>query len=133
MDQHKEGESSDAGKQINDFNSFCVKSIASEIDTLKMGLRLIDDAIKNRGLAGSMSVWSVINVLTDRTEVEALTMTIQPKSKFHNNSDMVATFVKHLIHWRNERIIRNQDSLARAYNTLIARYEENRKLLASGV
>jgi hypothetical protein len=65
-----------------------------------------------------MSVRSVINILTDQNEVDALIETVRPESKFHLNPKGVRDLVACLIYWRARGFIANADQMVRVFNFL---------------
>jgi hypothetical protein len=118
-------------KAIKKLGPFCVTAIKGENIRLVFDLELIDDAITFHAIDGWMSVWSVINLLTDKNEIDAVIEEVEPKSKFHKNPAIVRKFVDGLLYWKAEGFILNQDSMAKVFDVLHERMTDNVRFLES--
>ncbi len=109
-----------------------IETLGAENGKLDDDLALIDDAITSKGIDNWMSVGSVINVLTDKTEIDKLIESVPPTSKFHKDSlgyVAVKNLVSCLEYWRTEQLVSNQDSVVKVFNILTERRQENLSLL----
>ncbi len=91
-------------------------------------LNLIHDLV-NGGMDSYMTVWTVVNNLTDVREVKKLTDWAPPGTRFHENPRAVRALVACLERWRKLGVFSSQDSLQRAFDALNARGLENSDLL----
>jgi hypothetical protein len=108
---------------------YCIDSIALENEQIVADLAIIDAAIVSHGIDSWMSVWSVINILTDKTEIDKFINEVPPTSRFHRNTSAVQALVAALERWIKEELIGNQDSVVKAFNILTERRQQNLVML----
>jgi hypothetical protein len=138
MDRRERGSSGDApegvapgtadkqvAREITKLGAACLAATKKQNTLLISDMALINDAITYHAVDSWMTVWSTINVLTDRGEVEKLIESVRPESKFHKNLNAVAALAARLMHWRNEGLISNQNSMAEAFDLLNKQLTDN--------
>ncbi len=116
-------------QELSTLNAGCPKLIVKENKKLSDDLSLINDLISWSGMDRWMTIWSVIENLTDGTEFNKLTEDTNPKSKFHKNPAAVHGLKICLEYWLDEGLILNSTTLMKTAGILTERLEENIALL----
>jgi hypothetical protein len=105
-------------KELKESTARVVGWIFEENERLKRHLALIDDALQFYAVDSWMSVRSVVNILTDKNEVDKLIETVRPESKFHQNPKGVLDLVVGLSYWRARGFFKDADQVVTAFNIL---------------
>lgn len=116
-------------QELNGLTASCATIVTEENKKLIYHLLLIDEAIASCTLDKWMTVWSVLNNLTDGNEVKKMTDYSNPTSRFHKNMAAVNSLTEGLYYWLKEEVILNQDTLIKVSTTLTERLVENKKSL----
>jgi hypothetical protein len=116
-------------QELGTLNAGCPKLIFQENKQLSDDLSLINNLIAYSGMDRWMTIWSVIENLTDGTECEKLTEDTNPESKFRKNPVAVHRLRICLEHWLDEGLILYSTTLKGASVILTERLEENVILL----
>ncbi len=114
-----------AEEMIAEISVKSFESMSEENARLTVDLKFIQTIIDSRELDNWMSVWSIINILTDKTEVDKLINEVPTTNPFHRNYSAVHLLVDGLNYWLGTGMISNQDSLLHAFNILGDRLAEN--------
>jgi len=109
----------------------CLLGISEENKRLTKDIILLDDAIAFHGIDKWSWVGSVIEELTDKTEVDKMMEDLPPQSKIYRNYAAIAEIVNCLSYWRREQVISEHDTMLKAVDILIAHLIENMQLLGS--
>ena len=120
-----------ADEMLEQIGAYCIDSVALENEQLALDLARIDDALTSHGIDDWMSVWSIINVLTEKTEIDKLVNEVPPTSRFYKKYEEVDSLVGSLELWMEEGLISSQDSMVKVFNILTTRRKENSIMLGT--
>jgi plasmid maintenance system antidote protein VapI len=118
-----------AGEMLAQIAVFSIDSIIAEDTQIDADLAIIDAAIVAHGIDSWMSIRSVTNILTDKTEVDKFINEVPSENRFYKNYVEVAALVTALNRWVKEDLVGSQDSVVKVFNVLVERRAENLVML----